>query len=129
MKGYKAYNKGMTCKGIQFKEGETYEHDGKDVCCQIGAQLAASGNSSQLAAFGYSSQLAIDGKESVGAGIGINNIIKGKKGCWITLAEWIWNAKKCRYIPVCVKSAQIEGKILKANTWYKLESGEFVEAK
>lgn len=30
-------------------------------------------------------------------------------------------------IPVCVKSAQIDGKIIKADTWYKLTDGEFVE--
>jgi hypothetical protein len=89
------------------------------------SQLAASGNDSQLAASGNYSQLAMDGENSVGAAIGINNIIKGKIGCWITLAEYEWDGNS--YKPTCVKSAQIDGTILKPDTWYKLEGGKFVE--
>jgi len=32
MKGYKAYNKGLTCRGFQFKEGETYEEKKAAIC-------------------------------------------------------------------------------------------------
>jgi hypothetical protein len=102
------------------------------------SQLAASGDYSQLAASGYSSQLAasgdfsrleINGEYSVGAAIGRGSIIKGKKGNWITLAEWAWDNKKNYYIPVCVKSAQIDGEKIKADTFYQLKNGKFVEAK
>ena len=58
---------------------------------------------------------------------GINSIIKGKKGNWITLAEWEYDNKLYKYIPVCVKSAQIDGKVLKEDTYYQLKGGEFVE--
>jgi hypothetical protein len=101
------------------------------------SKLAASGDSSKLAASGYYSQLAasgdyskleINGEYSVGAAIGMGSIIKGKKGNWITLAEWAWDNKKKYYIPVCVKSAQIDGKKIKADTFYQLENGKFVEA-
>jgi hypothetical protein len=84
------------------------------------SKLAASSDYSQLAASGDYSQLEITGKYSVGAAMGINNIIKASKGCWITLAEWKDNK------PICVKSAQIDGKILLPDTWYKLVNGEFV---
>ena len=67
----------------------------------------------------------MSGENSVGAAIGIDNKIKGVKGCWITLAEWEYNGE--RYIPICVKSAQIDGDILKDDTWYMLQDGEFVE--
>jgi len=87
--------------------------------------LAVSGDYSKLAASGYSSQLAVNGQYSVGAAIGINNKIKATLGCWITLAEWKWDGE--RHAPKCVKSAQIDGEALKADTWYKLEKGEFVE--
>lgn len=33
IKGFKAYEKGMICKGFQYEEGETYEHKGELVCC------------------------------------------------------------------------------------------------
>jgi hypothetical protein len=90
-----------------------------------GSKLAASGDCSQLAASGYGSKLVMEGENSVGAAIGINNIIKGKLGCWITLAEYKWDDN--RYIPICVKSSQIDGIELKPDTWYKLKNGEFVE--
>jgi hypothetical protein len=89
------------------------------------SKLAASGDSSQLAASGAYSQLEITGSNSVGAAIGTNNIIKASLGCWITLAEYKWDGMY--YIPICVKSAQVDGEIIKADTWYKLVNGEFIE--
>ena len=95
------------------------------------SQLAASGDSSQLAASGYSSKLAasgdysqleMTGEKSVGANIGENGIAKGKIGCWITLAEYD-NERN----PICVKSAKIDGKKLKADTWYALKDKKFTE--
>ena len=89
------------------------------------SQVATSGNYSQVATSGDSSKVAVDGKHSVGMCAGINSKIKGKVGNWITLAEWKYNSGE--YIPVCVKSAQIDGKRLKEDTYYKLEDGEFKE--
>ena len=89
------------------------------------AKLAASGESAQLAASGDSAKLELTGGYSVGAGIGINNKIKAKKGDWITLAEWRYDDNK--YIPLCVKSAQVDGTILKEDVWYVLREGEFKE--
>ena len=91
------------------------------------SQLAASGESSQLAASGDYSKLAASGKHSVVAGIGINNIAKAVKGCWITLAEWRFNSEEDKYIPVCVKTEYVDGERIKENTFYKLENCEFVE--
>ena len=34
--GFKAFNKNMTCRGFQFKEGETYEHSGPLKVCGSG---------------------------------------------------------------------------------------------
>ena len=88
------------------------------------SQLASSGDSSKLASSGHFSQLEITGDKSVGANIGVQGIIKGKIGTWITLAEYDSN-----YNPICVKSAQIDGKKLKEDTWYKLENKKFKEVK
>lgn len=89
------------------------------------SQLAALGDYSRLAASGNCSQLEITGSNSVGAAIGINNIIKASLGCWITLAEY--KRDGIDYIPICVKSAQVDDEIIKADTWYKLVNGEFIE--
>ena len=100
------------------------------------AQLAASGDSAKLAASGYSAKLAASGdfaklaasgEDSIVAGIGIENIAKAALGCWICLAEWVYSDEKQAYIPACVKAAKIDGETLKADTYYKLGKGEFVE--
>ena len=56
---------------------------------------------------------------------GINGIAKASKGSWITLAEWkiVGNGR----VSVAVVTHQVDGENIKANTWYRLEGGEFVE--
>ena len=36
MKAYKGFNKDMTCRGFQYKEGETFTHDGDVELCKQG---------------------------------------------------------------------------------------------
>ena len=91
------------------------------------AKIGSSGDSAKIGSSGDSAKIDISGNTSVGAAIGINSIIKGAVGNWITLAEWAYDSDKQRCAPVCVKSAQIDGEIIKADTWYKLADGEFVE--
>ena len=91
------------------------------------AKIGSSGYSAQIGSSGNYAKIDISGNDSVGAAIGIDSVIKGAVGNWITLAEWVYDNDKQRYIPVCVKSAQIDGEIIKADTWYKLSGGEFVE--
>ena len=76
----------------------------------------------QMASSGDCAKMELNGEYSVGAAIGAKSIIKGKVGCWITLAEYDEDCKV-----VCVKSALIDGKKIKADTWYKLKGGNFVE--
>ena len=90
-------------------------------------QIGSSGDYAQIGSSGDFARIDISGNTSVGAAIGINSIIKGAVGNWITLAEWAYDSDKQRCAPVCVKSAQIDGEIIKADTWYKLADGEFVE--
>ena len=92
------------------------------------AQIGSSGDYAQIGSSGDYAKIDISGNDSVGAAVGIGSVIKGAVGNWITLAEWVYDEVKQRRIPVCVKSAQIDGEIIKADTWYKLSGGEFVEA-
>ena len=98
-------------------------YDSKLAASGNGSQLAASGYGSKLAASGNDSKLELNGLKSVGANIGVNGKIKGKKGDWIVLAEYDENI-----LPICVKSAQIDGEKIKEDTFYQLKNGEFVEA-
>ena len=91
-----------------------------------GSRLASSGDESRLASSGDWSKLAVMGSNSIGASVGFNSKAKGIIGNWIVLAEW--KNKDGAMCPVCVKAAKIDGEIIKADTWYTLKNGEFVEA-
>ena len=91
------------------------------------SKSAQSGYCSTSAQSGDNSTSMIEGKYSVAASIGNNSKVKAKKGCWITLAEWEYDDTKDKWIPVCVKSAQIDGKKLKEDIFYQLINKKFVE--
>ena len=93
-----------------------------------GAKLASSGDYAKLASSGDYAKLASSGYGAVVSGIGKSNTAKGKKGSWLVLAEWGYNDIERKYIPICVKAAQIDGAVIKEDTFYKLENGEFKEA-
>ena len=61
------------------------------------------------------------GKQCIAVGWGRENKAKGSVGSYIVLAEWgeeeIINAKM----------AMIDGKNIKADTWYMLKNGEMME--
>ena len=57
---------------------------------------------------------------------GRNSRAKAKVGSWITLAEWKWSDEK-NHVPVCVKTEYVDGENIKADTWYQLKNGNFVE--
>ena len=53
--------------------------------------------------------------------------MRAKKGSWITLSEWMFDDEKKRNVQKCVKTEFVDGERIKADTWYKLVDGEFVE--
>ena len=93
------------------------------------AKLASSGDYAKLASSGYGAQLASSGKDSVVCAADVDSIAKAMIGSWITLSEWKYDRDKDRYVPVCVKTEQVDGERIKEDTFYKLENGEFVEVK
>ena len=87
---------------------------------------ATSGNYSPAATSGYYSHAATSGKHSIAAAIGRYSMAKSTVGNWIVVSEYgKWDGE-CHPV-LCVKAAQIDGETLKADTWYRLENGEFVE--
>ena len=71
---------------------------------------------------GYYSAATVTGKDSVAIATGYEGRAKGALGCYIVLAE-----RNMEYKLVDVKAAKVDGEIIKANTYYKLVNGEFVE--
>ena len=93
------------------------------------AQIGSSGDGAKIGSSGDGAQIGSSGDDSVVMCAGINNVAKAKKGSWITLSEWEYSNEKGRYIPVCVKTEQVDGERIKEDTFYKLIDGEFEEVK
>jgi hypothetical protein len=109
---------------------ETNNSCNKDYSAKIGssgnsAQIGSSGNSAQIGSSGDYAQIGSSGKDSVIMCAGYNSKAKAAIGSWITLAEW----KKIEDVwkPICVKTEQVDGKRIKADTYYKLIDGKFEE--
>ena len=98
------------------------------------AQIGSSGDSAQIGSSGYYAKIGSSGdyakiestgNHSVVMAAGNNSIAKAKIGSWITLAEW--NYVDDVWTPICVKTEQVDGERIKADTFYKLVNGEFKE--
>ena len=91
-----------------------------------GSAATNTGNGSAATNTGDGSAAIVEGKESIAIATGIEGKAKGALGCFIVLAEWCkdgnyeWHIKD-------VKSAVVDGETIKANTFYMLKDGEFME--
>ena len=83
------------------------------------------GNQSAATNTGYQSAAIVEGKESIALATGIKSKAKGKTGCFIVLTEW--KEINFEYYLVDVKSAKVDGKNIKEDTFYMLKDGKFVE--
>jgi len=92
-----------------------------------GAQIGSSGNFAQIGSSGDGAQIDSTGEDSVICCAGHNSCAKAKVGSWITLAEWIYSDAKGHWTPKCVKTEYVDGERIKADTWYRLNDGVFVE--
>ena len=91
------------------------------------AKIGSSGDSAKIGSSGYSAKIDSTGEDSVIMCAGNKSKVKAKVGSWITLAEWKWSDEKNRNVPVCVKTEYVDGENIKADTWYQLKNGKFVE--
>ena len=92
---------------------------------KIGTVL--SGDYAKIGSSGGYAKINSTGKYAVICCAGDNSMVKAKIGSWITLAEWDYSEEKKCPVPVCVKTEYVDGKRIKADTWYKLVNGEFKE--
>ena len=91
------------------------------------AQIGSSGDWARIGSSGGGARIASSGKHSVICCAGDSSIVKAKIGSWITLSEWQYDETESMFIPVCVKTEYVDGKKIKADTFYKLVNGKFEE--
>ena len=89
------------------------------------AQIGSSGYYTKIGSSGDSAKIESTGNHSVVMAAGNDSIAKAKIGSWITLAEW--DCINGVRTPICVKTEQVDGERIKADTFYKLVNGEFKE--
>ena len=86
---------------------------------------SATGDRGAASATGYQGAASATGEESCSVALGYEAKAKGAKGCWITLAEWADIDDKWHRIDV--RTRKVDGKHIKADTWYQLIEGKFAE--
>lgn len=123
---------------------EPITDDGKKYCTtklKVGAKLSFAGfvracidfvyektiNSMPDNSSGDYAQIDSNGANSVIMCAGLESRAKAKKGSWITLAEWKYYNDNDRWIPVCVRTEQVDGERIKEDIFYQLINGEFKE--
>ena len=92
---------------------------------------SATGNCGASSATGYKSCSEAGDKESVAVAWGYKSKAKGVKGSYLVFADWEGNENEY-YKPDSwtlkgAKMVQVDGEIIKENTWYVIENGEIKE--
>ena len=89
---------------------------------------SATGNRSAASATGNRSAASATGKAGVALAAGLECKAMGALGCAICCVErGEWDGET--YPIVAVKAAIVDGEKIKADTWYRLQNGEFMEVK
>jgi hypothetical protein len=99
----------------------------RSAATNTGDQSAATNTGDRSAATntGYQSAATVKGNESVACGLGYQCKASGSLGCWLVLAE-----RDEEYKIKSVKSVKVDGKKIKVDTFYTLDSsGKFIEVK
>ena len=92
-----------------------------------GNQSAATNTGSRSAATntGTRSAAEVTGNESIAICIGIEGKARGSLGCWLVLADW--KVVRNDWCINEVKSVRVDGTEIKADVWYRLNGGKFLE--
>ena len=91
------------------------------------AHSATSGNRANSATSGYGAHSATSTSDAIACSIGRKAKAKASLGSWIVIAEWKegYNFEDAK--PLCVLSAKVDDKKIKADQWYKVVDKKFVE--
>jgi hypothetical protein len=112
--------------GIKFIFERTTLTNGK-TNTENNLQASNSGYSGAAFSIGDYSSSETTKEDTFAVALGIKNKVKGIIGSWLTIAEWKED-KNGKWVVESVKSVKVDGKKLKADTFYKLENGKFIKA-
>ncbi len=76
---------------------------------------------------GYGAHSATSGNYAIACSIGRKASAKAALGCWIVLAEWYEGSDFNDARPIGIKAVKVDGKKVKADTFYALKGGKIVE--
>ena len=110
----------FTLSKIDFYKAKESNTGDRSAATNTGYQSAATNT-------GYRSAATNTGKEGMAIATGVEGKASGAKGCWLTLAEWEQDANYDWHIKD-MQSVKVDGKKIKAEVFYSLVGGEFVEA-
>ena len=86
----------------------------------------ATGYQGAASATGYQGAASATGDQGAAIAIGYDGRAMGAIGCWIVCAEWAPDASGVLQ-RIDMQCAKVDGTYVKANTWYALRKGVFVE--
>ena len=112
----------------EYAHSATSGNDANSATSGEYAHSATSGNRANSATSGYGAHSATSGNDAIACSVGRKATAMGSIGCWIVLAEWSESYDLDQVKPLDVQSVRVDGKKIKADTFYKLENGKFVEA-
>jgi hypothetical protein len=105
---------------VNWKDNKESNDANRSAATNTGYQSAATNTGDRSAA-------SVEGKESIAFAMGYQSKAKGAINCWIVLAEWFRDDNYNWHIKT-VKTAKVDGKKIKADTFYMLVDGKLVEA-
>ena len=125
---------GLIKAGVEYIKEQVNWDDDKET--NTGNQSAATNTGNRSAATntgdwsaatntGNWSAATVEGKESVAISLGVESKAKGTKGCWIVLSEWKLY-KNNDWHRINVQCLYVDGKKIKADTFYVLQDGKAV---
>ena len=109
----------FTFSKVDFSKGAATNTGAKSAATNTGYMSAATNTGDYSAA-------TVEGKSSFAIATGRESKARGKKGCYIAVAEW-----KCvfgEWKPINFKAVKVDGEKIKEDVFYTLKNGEFVEA-
>lgn len=130
MKVYKGTDRNMRCKGLQYEIGKTVEVEGKYVSARTEAAneehcAEDHGTASATRALGTASATGVG---CVAVTTGIDGMVMGAVGNAIVCVErGDWDGET--YPIKAILAAIVDGETIKADTWYTVVDGEWVEVK
>jgi hypothetical protein len=88
----------------------------------------SSGNRSAATVTGENSKATANDPQAIAHADGINSRARGQLGAWLTLSEWSYDQQNSEWDRINVQAVRVDGKTIKADTYYQLTAGEVKES-